>query len=203
MIKSVMVLGAGLLAGVPASSIAQAAYVVAFEEVGSDVVATGSGSIDLTDLIGNGSGGARGFVAGFGALEFTGPTSFASYDGYVAAIGPSSFGGSDGIFADLGSGSIVGIGGLAQRVFVPSGYTSGAMLFSSSTYLNQTFATLDLHPGTYVFGWGIGDHADTFTVEIGVPEPSTWAMMLIGFAGLAFAGYRSTRKRAAVERLAG
>ncbi|HZZ21512.1 MAG TPA: PEPxxWA-CTERM sorting domain-containing protein [Roseiarcus sp.] len=23
-----------------------------------------------------------------------------------------------------------------------------------------------------------------------VPEPSTWAMMLIGFAGLGFAGYR-------------
>ncbi len=24
----------------------------------------------------------------------------------------------------------------------------------------------------------------------GVPEPSTWAMMMVGFAGLAFAGYR-------------
>ena len=30
-----------------------------------------------------------------------------------------------------------------------------------------------------------------------VPEPSTWAMMLIGFAGLAFAEYRRSRKRAA------
>jgi hypothetical protein len=27
------------------------------------------------------------------------------------------------------------------------------------------------------------------------PESSTWAMMLIGFAGLALAGYRSTRRR--------
>ena len=27
-----------------------------------------------------------------------------------------------------------------------------------------------------------------------VPEPSTWAMMLLGFAGLGYAGYRSTRK---------
>jgi hypothetical protein len=25
-----------------------------------------------------------------------------------------------------------------------------------------------------------------------VPEPSTWAMMLLGFAGLGFAGYRRT-----------
>jgi hypothetical protein len=28
-----------------------------------------------------------------------------------------------------------------------------------------------------------------------VPEPSTWAMMLIGFAGLGFAGYRTRRAR--------
>ena len=27
-----------------------------------------------------------------------------------------------------------------------------------------------------------------------VPEPSTWAMMLIGFAGLGFAGYRASRR---------
>jgi hypothetical protein len=27
-----------------------------------------------------------------------------------------------------------------------------------------------------------------------VPEPSTWAMMLIGFATLGFAGYRAKRK---------
>jgi hypothetical protein len=27
----------------------------------------------------------------------------------------------------------------------------------------------------------------------GVPEPSTWAMMLLGFAGLGFAAYRSRR----------
>ncbi len=31
-----------------------------------------------------------------------------------------------------------------------------------------------------------------------VPEPSTWAMMLLGFAGLGFAGYRARRKGAAL-----
>ena len=30
-----------------------------------------------------------------------------------------------------------------------------------------------------------------------VPEPSTWAMMMLGFAGLGFAGYRKSRKSAA------
>ena len=31
-----------------------------------------------------------------------------------------------------------------------------------------------------------------------VPEPSTWAMMLLGFAGLGYAGYRASRKSVAV-----
>ena len=30
-----------------------------------------------------------------------------------------------------------------------------------------------------------------------VPEPSTWVMMGLGFAGLAFAGYRARRSSAA------
>jgi hypothetical protein len=31
-----------------------------------------------------------------------------------------------------------------------------------------------------------------------VPEPSTWAMMLVGFAGLGFVGYRRSRKAASI-----
>jgi PEP-CTERM motif len=30
-----------------------------------------------------------------------------------------------------------------------------------------------------------------------IPEPSTWAMMMLGFAGLGYAGFRSTRRKAA------
>ena len=32
----------------------------------------------------------------------------------------------------------------------------------------------------------------------GVPEPSTWAMMLLGFAGLGFAGYRTSRRAVSI-----
>jgi hypothetical protein len=31
-----------------------------------------------------------------------------------------------------------------------------------------------------------------------IPEPSTWAMMLIGFAGLGYLGYRSQKRRSAL-----
>jgi hypothetical protein len=42
----------------------------------------------------------------------------------------------------------------------------------------------------------------TFSQESAVPEPSTWAMMLVGFSGLGFAGYRRARKRAAAPEAA-
>ena len=38
-----------------------------------------------------------------------------------------------------------------------------------------------------LFGSAVTNGPVTFTV----PEPSTWAMMIVGFAGLAFAGYRA------------
>jgi hypothetical protein len=41
-------------------------------------------------------------------------------------------------------------------------------------------------------GFGVG----TLTLTA-VPEASTWAMMLIGFAGVGMAGYRASQKRAA------
>jgi PEP-CTERM motif len=36
----------------------------------------------------------------------------------------------------------------------------------------------------------------TDTLNVVVPEPSTWAMMLLGFVGLGFAGYRASRRTA-------
>ena len=49
-------------------------------------------------------------------------------------------------------------------------------------------------PGTTVAGMNLEDLVLTVTTQ--VPEPSTWAMMLVGFAGL-FLGYRASQKRAA------
>ena len=41
---------------------------------------------------------------------------------------------------------------------------------------------------------GAGGFGFDFAVGGAVPEPSTWAMMLVGFAGLGYTGYRSARK---------
>jgi hypothetical protein len=59
-------------------------------------------------------------------------------------------------------------------------------------------------PGVFVtevaFGaTDVGSSANFTLVSGAVPEPSTWAMILLGFAGLGLAGYRKV-KQAAVAR---
>ncbi len=41
---------------------------------------------------------------------------------------------------------------------------------------------------------GTGMYALSGFIQTSVPEPSTWAMMLVGFVGLGFAGYRQRQK---------
>jgi PEP-CTERM motif len=53
--------------------------------------------------------------------------------------------------------------------------------------------------GTWCTGLecGADDGLDSSWRAGGVPEPSTWAMILIGFAGLGYAGYRKSRRAGA------
>ena len=63
--------------------------------------------------------------------------------------------------------------------------------------LGSDFApNIDLTFGYTLVADGSGGFAFDFAVGGAVPEPSTWAMMLVGFAGLGFAGYRSARRAA-------
>lgn len=78
-------------------------------------------------------------------------------------------------------------------IVVPLGYVSGSPLLDTATYAGQTLGSLGVTPGTYVWTWGTGADADSFTLIATVAEPSTWAMMLLGFAGLGFVGYRRVR----------
>jgi hypothetical protein len=53
----------------------------------------------------------------------------------------------------------------------------------------------DLEFRTYVTRGSVRNFV-TPTGGSSAPEPSTWAMMLVGFSGLAFAGYRASRRSA-------
>jgi hypothetical protein len=177
---------------------ARAAYVVTLEQEGANVVAAGSGAIDFTDLSFDGSSGvspSSGILAIAGLINIGVSHGIDIYTGFT---GPTSFGPGQGIDANSSSGDFVAIQAEFQQLVVPPGYVSGSPLSSTSTWDDTTLSELGVTPGTYKWTWGSGANADSFTLDIkAIPEPSTWAMMLIGFAGLGFAGYRASRRTAA------
>jgi hypothetical protein len=85
---------AGLLTALAAGvSPANAAYTITFSQVGSDVVASGSGSLDLAGLSPDGGGTvADEFLYPAGGLDFIGGSVGASVSNYVGFTGPASFG---------------------------------------------------------------------------------------------------------------
>jgi hypothetical protein len=129
----VHVAGAAMLIGLFALS-SQAGYVVTLEEVGPNVVANGSGPIDLTGLTLVGSVPQAGgfFNLPPAPVLLIGPTAITPTDIYtpIAQSTGGSFGVCPGPFctgfsADSGSGDLVGIFG-GTALAVPGGYVSGS-----------------------------------------------------------------------------
>ena len=157
---------------------AQAGYTVTLQQVGPDVVATGSGAINLNGLTFYQSGsqnpaiGPSGFLHPFASI-YTGPTS-SSVDIYGGPQWTDEF--REQCFersASSGSGDMVGIsaidspeiGGVFVSLSVPTGYVSGTALSDSATYSGTTLADLGVTPGTYVWTWGTTANQN-FTLEI-------------------------------------
>ena len=187
---------------------AQAAYTITIEQVGSDVVATGSGSINFDALAVFGDELDPSLIAASDGAVILGPATPTDDTYYSGVTGPITFGAGDEFLADSGGGGVVGLGTFDEPsggvVAVPQGYVSGAPLgTSTATFINATIGGLGLTPGAYVWTWGDGATADSFTLDIAAvgvtaaaPEPATWAMMVLGLAGLALL---RTRRRIPVS----
>src|SRR5438046_6982834 len=171
---------------------AEAGYTVTLQQVGPDVVATGSGAINLTGLIhagyltygwgpgvlpGAADDGWGGVIAG---RISTGPTIAGSVDSYhLGPSGPTSFGSGGGADASSGSGDTVGTAADSSKdgsdcdrfLIVPRGYVSGTFLSDSATYSGKTFATLGVTPGTYVWTWGTGANQNSTLKIPRAPPP--------------------------------
>jgi hypothetical protein len=102
------------------------------------------------------------------------------------------------------------IGGTSVQIFLTDCcggelYSTGLQTLPTPTLLSSTspitFTLVDDVPQTNpdVGNWiQFGNGTVTLDGYYATPEASTWTMMLLGFAGIAFAGYRASRKRAAV-----
>lgn len=175
-----MLIGCGLSA-----PLARADYIVTLEQQGNNVIATGSGTLDLAGLeltCSSGCSTNAGINAIVGAIS-TGssargiavPSRF--YSGFT---GPPSFGSGGSTWPGSGSGDTVAIDGTFKILSVPLDYVSGNALSDASTYDNQTFGILGVTPGTYEWKWGSGATADSFTLNIvAAPEPSSLALLAL------------------------
>jgi hypothetical protein len=62
---------------------------------------------------------------------------------------------------------------------------------SITSPFSYTFQSGDINQSGFFYGTEqLILHSNTVTLTNGVPEPSTWAMMILGFAGVGFMAYR-------------
>ena len=189
-----LVLTIAVLAGLGISG-AHAEYTVNFAQVGNNVVATGSGTLDLTGLSFAGTGSFGTGIIPSSSVIGIGP-SVSAADYYSGVTGPSSFGAGGEKVSDATSGDTAGIDlafGEADLA-VPVGFKSGGSLSGSDTFDNATFASLGLTPGVYTYMWSPPNVADdSFVINIpatAVPEPATLALLAAPLAVLLFARAR-------------
>jgi hypothetical protein len=178
----------GTIAGTSGS--AEAAFTFTFLEQGADVVATGSGTIDLAGFTKPPSGPMG--LDDSGVRAQTALTGIAgTVRVYAGIAGPSSFGSGGPKIASKGGGDAVAVNGADGFLGVPLAYVSGNALSNSMEFAGETFASIGLTPGTYTWTWGAGINADSLTVQIGpVPEPASVLVVGVGLLGLAAVRHR-------------
>jgi hypothetical protein len=114
----------------------------------------------------------------------------------VAAVGESFF-----TYSDV-SLQLVGAGPSDCSVSLPSAISGSFSRAAAETFSFGNVGVTGTHAGTCSFTVGLfadgvelATEADTITVTGGAaPEPSTWAMMIIGFAAFCYMGYRKRAK---------
>ena len=173
-----------LTAPLPAFS----AVLITAENVGSDVVITAAGDLNLEAFIGPVFGSGFGAINSTGGLIEVGPT-FTVHQTYFGISGPVSFGDGGMHVTNTGQGGGIGVRALEGTLIVPDPYQSGEPLSAEMIFEDTTIDEMGLTPGTYVWTWGSGPTSDHLTLQI-VPEPSSLALL-----GLAATALVSRRRR--------
>ena len=137
------------------------------QEVGPDVILSGTGTADLASLTLDGTGApAPSFI--YPSQGFFNVGTLASYDYYSGATlgyNPGSFGSGSITSADLSTGDVFGLNGFGA-VLVPEGY-SGGLLNGTATFTATTLATLGVTVlGGHLIQWGASGASETITLVV-------------------------------------
>jgi len=160
---------------------AHSAIVLTVKQEGNDVVVSGSGSANITDLSTPTPNldytnvlWFNQIYAGPAALEST-PPAFA-VDLYSGITGPLSISDDPLIIATnptSGWGDLFGVVADNGLLVLPLNYQSGNILAGTSRFEGYTLAELGLSPGVFSWSWGTNGNADSFELKIeAVPVPA-------------------------------
>ena len=106
-----------------------------------------------------------------------------------------------------GTGSADIYAGIAGAIWTIEYNTNGnTETVTGSAAVNALIASdilyAEAHPAAYSLSLFPGANGEAFgygqAFSSGVPEASTWAMMLLGFAGLGFAGWRKAKPKLSI-----
>jgi hypothetical protein len=154
------------------------------------LIGTTSSSTGLDGLVVDGTTYDVAFIGGIGT----------SYNTTYPSTPPTFLGNTSGAF-DAATAIAASFNALAvstpqtEIYYVPattvtSNFTTGTEVEFISTWITQSAGSFDNQTNVTNFNFAV------FTAASAVPEPSTWAMMILGFCGLGFMAYRHHSKPA-------
>jgi hypothetical protein len=127
--------------------------------------------------------GLTGLISSFSVtFTHTNPDDTFSCIGNGCVFNAANFGGFTGLTFNA-AGQLTAIG--ANINTGGNGANANTLQIGDSNFAN-TGTLFRLNPG----GNGASDAEVGITISTAVPEPSTWAMMILGFAGVGFMAYR-------------
>ena len=167
----------------------RAAITIHMAEVGSNVVATLSGAINSLPGAPTQSGGVgvfsgvrpSGSTMAFGLSKFSGVQTVQMHY-YTATTYPSNFGSSTSLLqanSSTASTTMMFRNLSSNNIIIDQNYVLGTAVTGTLTWNNQTFSSMGVATGSYVWGWS----SDSITLNV-VPEPSALSLLAVGLGGL-------------------
>jgi len=171
------------------SPVSRAAVTIHMQEVGSNVVATLSGAINSLPGAPTQSGGVGAFsgvtpsggTMSFGFSKLSG-VQVVQMNYYNATTYPSNFGTRTSLLqanSSTASATMMFRNLSSNNIIIDQNYVLGTAVTGTLTWNNQTFSSMGVATGSYVWGWS----TDSITLNV-VPEPSSLSLVALGLGGL-------------------